>query len=413
MKLSVSHQLRIFADAAWRRRILLMVPFLVLLPLGLAFAKFGPKSYVARSLLLLQESGRDNPLARDAGPVRMQDRIAGLQALLKSDRVLSAAIADLANGEATADAKTLAGSAQDLSSALSLELLGNDFLEFKLKAPHKEGLGRKLEVVTVRFLEALLPAQDVVNVTQLLLDRRKEELDDAERRLNAFGNQIAAHLPPSYGADEAELNSRKIRLAQKQSELASLSAEVEVLRGSVGRTPAQVSALETEQALGRPGQARTTVRDTIDTSDLMKMQAGEARVDALRKEVDQSGRDVDKLQQRLTLAYAPIGRQLENLKSDARKARISYEQVAKNYTPPSKMRSTTILNAPERIKVIDAPRDPEQPTLSALKIMLIAFAASLLSAVGVAVIAELLDPRLRRRDQYEQVAGIPVLARLG
>ncbi len=77
--------------AAWRRRLLLTLPLLVMLPLSLLWWQLGPRTYVATSLMLLQETGATNPLAREsvgAPTGRIQDRIAGLQALLKSDRVL-------------------------------------------------------------------------------------------------------------------------------------------------------------------------------------------------------------------------------------------------------------------------------------------------------------------------------------
>ena len=41
-------------EIAWRRRFLLVVPFLIMLPMGIVGAVFFPSHYSARSLVMLQ-----------------------------------------------------------------------------------------------------------------------------------------------------------------------------------------------------------------------------------------------------------------------------------------------------------------------------------------------------------------------
>jgi hypothetical protein len=79
---------RALLTSGWRRRYLLLVPVLIMLPMSMMWALYGPRTYVAKSLMLLQEATSTNPLAKDSGgqATRIQERIAGLQALLKSDR---------------------------------------------------------------------------------------------------------------------------------------------------------------------------------------------------------------------------------------------------------------------------------------------------------------------------------------
>jgi uncharacterized protein involved in exopolysaccharide biosynthesis len=55
MNRSPRQVLRFLVQAAWRRRWLLIVPVLIMVPVGLAAAKFMPRTYVTRSLLMLQE----------------------------------------------------------------------------------------------------------------------------------------------------------------------------------------------------------------------------------------------------------------------------------------------------------------------------------------------------------------------
>ncbi|MBS0243856.1 MAG: hypothetical protein JSS20_16910, partial [Proteobacteria bacterium] len=77
MKQALLPLLLAVADAVWRRRYILCVPVLVLLPITVLYLKFGPRPYVAKSLLLMQENSRDNPLAGPKelpGFVNMQER---------------------------------------------------------------------------------------------------------------------------------------------------------------------------------------------------------------------------------------------------------------------------------------------------------------------------------------------------
>ena len=68
--------------------------------------------------------------------------------------------------------------------------------------------------------------------------------------------------------------------------------------------------------------------------------------------------------------------------------------------------------APERVKIIDAPVDPSAPTTPGrLLFVLAGLLGGLFMGIGLTVLAEIFDPRLRRLVDFEKAAGIPVLAR--
>ncbi len=71
-----------------------------------------------------------------------------------------------------------------------------------------------------------------------------------------------------------------------------------------------------------------------------------------------------------------------------------------------------LLNAPERIVVVDPPADPSFPKFS--RRMLMAGGLAALVALGflLALIAELTDPLIRQVSDFEHVSGLPVVARL-
>ena len=71
-----------------------------------------------------------------------------------------------------------------------------------------------------------------------------------------------------------------------------------------------------------------------------------------------------------------------------------------------------ILRAPERILVIDPPRDPQLPLLSKTKIIIIGLMLGTLLGAGFGLLAELFDTRVRSARQLANLIKAPVLARL-
>jgi uncharacterized protein involved in exopolysaccharide biosynthesis len=382
----------------WQRSRLAMVPVLVILPLGLAFAKFGPKTYAAKTLMLLQENARASPFASEL-PIQsnLQGRIAGLQALLKSERVLLRVMSDIEGADAPTDKKAVATWLKRFSSSLSLELVGNDFLEFQLTGKSPVGLGKQLEAVTSRFLEALLSSQDAISATAVLIARKEAELDAVVKEYEQLRAALGRRSPRDRAAAAAALERRQTELGEKVRALSALAAELEQQRrAAAGGDAVRVSAA--------PGADRPP-------ADRARLTALEARHAALAAEVVGLERARDALQLSSS-ADRGADKRLGELEQAVRDKRRSLEDYAKRFVAPLGARSTSILLAPERIKVIDEPRDPELPTTSALKIAIAAVAASLLAACGLVFLAELVDTTVRRGDQIEALTGAPVLARL-
>ena len=180
-----------FVQAAWRRRFLLIVPILVMIPISLAAAFMLPRTYVARTLLVTQE-GEASFLGRDAGQaVSPSQRVAGLEALLKSDQVLLPIVSAENPGDDNTSARRKVA---ELRRALSIELIGTDFLEIELKGSQQEGLGKKLHHILTRLFEVLL-TENAPTATQIVLQSSLEELRAAERRHAAIEAKLKELLP--------------------------------------------------------------------------------------------------------------------------------------------------------------------------------------------------------------------------
>ena len=413
--------IKIIIAAAWRRRYMLLLPLLLMLPLSLGWALYGPRTYVAKSLMLLQEATPTNPLAgRDlggAGTTPIQQRMAGLQALLKSDRVLGAVYRDL-SGEQPGNSKDMAAWIRDFSAALTVDLIGTDFLEFQLKGGNPKGLGKRLEAVTSRFLEALLPEQNALFASQVLFEKRKEELDSTERALAKFRQQLAERLPQGLSAPHGRLADVQAQLKTKEGLLLRINQEISDRRARLPAPNARVDQ-EISQLTRELGQLESRGPEAQPRFMQVKGQLSELfairDLDAARTRAEEEVRDLTRQADTLVRSVRqmqPVAEQLALLEREAAEAKEAYDEYARRYQRASATRTSGILNAPERIKLIDAPRDPEFPTSSALRVALMALLASIVLGLGLAIGAELLDPRMRLAEEVADATGLPLLARL-
>jgi uncharacterized protein involved in exopolysaccharide biosynthesis len=211
----VTRIIRDLVQGAWRRRLLIVLPILLMLPVSIAAAIILPKAYMTRALMQLQEAGRDNPFSREGDPAatiyRVQERFEGLRALFMSESVLAKALGVEADRLPPAEREAKIG---ELRQALSLDLIGGDFIEVKLVGEKPEGLGQRLEAVMASFLEALVPEQGGATAAQLMVNARRQELDALVRIREEVQRELAA-LPPNGSEDAAR------RLAVLDREIAA------------------------------------------------------------------------------------------------------------------------------------------------------------------------------------------------
>src|SRR5882672_6147890 len=101
MNRSTDEALRLAIAVAWRRRYLLIVPFLILPPCAFIAAALAPKQYEARMAVLVQDPARISPHLKDyvigggSNPSDLKEGMAALAALAKSDVVTTRALQDI------------------------------------------------------------------------------------------------------------------------------------------------------------------------------------------------------------------------------------------------------------------------------------------------------------------------------
>ena len=108
----------------------------------------------------------------------------------------------------------------------------------------------------------------------------------------------------------------------------------------------------------------------------------------------------------------PVIQEQKRLEESIRLAQESYDAIAKRFDNAQITGALGEFEAPERIKVIEAAADPVVPvTPGNMLFALAGILAGILAGAGLAGAAEVLDTRLRSRNQFEHATKVPVIAR--
>ena len=177
--------LRNIIGAAWRRRFLILIPFIILAAASLAASIMLPKTYRSTALILLQEEGGSDPLRRvDERTRDMRARVAALDALLKSDRVLSAVVKRHYNVDFKAAPAYGALLLELLRERLNIRIVGNHMFEISLTGSKPRELKNELDVVVERLFELLLvPSSATLSAPDFLIKRQELNIKKLEAQL--------------------------------------------------------------------------------------------------------------------------------------------------------------------------------------------------------------------------------------
>ena len=460
-------------NAAWRRRYLIVVPFLVMIPVSVIGAHFAPKTYEAKTILLLQETGMNNPFLKDyVVGLDVKDRFSALQALLKSEHVLRNVLRDIHGPEIERDDKKLAIMMHQLAGEVSVQLIGTDLIEFKLTGRQPQGLGAMLTSISRHFLDRLLsPERSSLGAAEDFLkdqkEKRRKDLQAAERAFASFKTENSDKLPAVYATTVQALGAMRQKLEEKVRELSASDAALKDIRQGltstnpiVGRleeamiqTTTELTALKSryteghsevqaaERRLKRLQEERrdylegVAKMDQVDVerlwnfaagqtqssekspppllvSQLLRLQEAKARQAALQNDVDQLKATVDELHRSMAL-HGPIEQELQRLEKEVTSARELYDLFSKRHDSAATSHALGAFTGPERVKIIDAPQDPRVPiTLPAIVYVLAGLFAGLSLGAALAVVAEMLDQQVRTASDFTSLLNAPVLARL-
>ena len=459
-------------QTAWRRRYLICVPFILMIPVSVIGARWAPKTYQAKTIVLLQETGKNNPFLRDyVVGLDVKDRFAALQALLKSEHVLLDVLRDIHGPEIEHDQIKLAFMMRQLAGEVSVELVGADLIEFKLKGRQPKGLGKTLASISKHFLDRLLTPEtsSLGDAEEFLKDQKEKRRKDLEQAETAFSNFKAENsdkLPAVYATTVQALGAMRQKLEEKTRELSDADASLKDIRHQLSTTNPIVGRLEeamiqatseltalksrytdehsevqaAEKRLERLQEERRVYMENVSkidqldidrlwnmasgqtqssekppallVSQLLRLQEARAKHAALHNDVDQLKTSVAEIHRTMAL-HGPIEQELQRLEKEVISAREMYEVFVKRHDSAATSRALGVFSGPERVKIIDAPQDPKFPiTLPPFVFMLAGLIAGLSLGLGLAVAAEMLDQQVRMATDFYALLRVPVIAKL-
>lgn len=457
---------------AWRRRYLIVIPALLLPPLAFGVGMTRPKTYQAQATILVQETAKLNPFLNDlaVGP-NLQERMPALQSLVHSAHILEGVLEDtgaITTGDSPQDR---ARKIRQLSSAISVQLLGNDLVAFRMKGPNGHGMAATLNALSKRFVERLLaPERSSIRESQVFLqqelDERMARLTEAQEALSVFKQNNKDRLPSLEGSMVQRLSALEQKLSDNRMQMQAAEAEIGNMRQRlIGTNPVigriEEDILQTSRRLGELMTRYTEEHSAVQAEQRTLRRLEEERETLLANADAMKGADLDRLWnlavsasgpdendtpsllitqmnrlQETNSAYArlkeetaalereveqlhtaiaetgPVMQEQKRLEEAIRIAQESHDGIAKRFDNAQITGSLGEFEAPERIKVIEAPIDPVVPVTPGSMLYLIGgILAGILAGAGLAVAAEVLDTRLRSREQFEAAAEVPVIAR--
>lgn len=467
--MSIYYRVFIILSASWRRRYAIAIPILVLPFIGLAIGLMSPSYYSSHTSMLIQETAKMNPFLKDlAVSAMLKERMSALHTLLHSRHILASVAMKrglLDEHSSSADHDRVIS---EMSSALTVRMLGKDLIRIDYTSSQLEGIKATLEEISKQFVEQLLaPERSSMRAsTQFLaehLKQRQQELHFAETALAEFKNRHAIDLPSFHLGNMTHLSSLKQRLVERTTELAgatrrlgSLDQQLSKTNPVLGRLEEKIVHIEGDLVLLRArytdqhskirgalrnlhslqaerlnilGQTQpsTTVSQlwaiaskdsradggqTLLVSQLENLQLARSEVDGLKEELV-SLQDMIAKGESQAANYGANESELSLLERSVKIKRELYEDFLLRHEKARITQSLSIFEQDKRIKVIDRPFTPASDNKLPLPLFFIfGLIGGILVGSGLALLLELSDTSLRRRDRLEAITGVPVLSRI-
>ncbi|AUI85983.1 chain-length determining protein [Vibrio azureus] len=453
---------------AWRRRVFIITPVLVLPLLGFVLSMIMPTKYVSHTSMLIQETAKMNPFLEDiAVSTGLKDRISALSTLLKSRHVLySVAKEQKLINESMAE-KEQEFIINDLASRLEVEQIGKDFIQINLSSPTPSGMAEILSSVSSHFVEQLLAPErssieDSSKFLTLHIDKRRQELDKAELAFAEYQN-IYSHATPEMQAQSlGRLASLKQTLSEKEALLAGVTRSLGSLDQQLSQTNPVIGKLEEKiieirseltllrskyteahslvqgkvRELNRLEEERSVLLNTkqpemnsnqlwdiaststtdsqggsqpLLVSQLHQLQLIRSQHELLTEETDSLRKMVEELEVSAN-RFGSTATEINRLSRDVAVKRELYDDLVERYEMAQLTGSLGVFEENKRVKVIDEPFNPTIPSnLSGFYFILLGAIGGLMLGAGLALILEISDGAIYSRLAIEKHLGAKVL----
>ncbi|CZF81134.1 Chromosome partition protein Smc [Grimontia celer] len=468
---TLTYKFLILLDGAWRRRYVIIMPILIFPLMGIAIGLLSPKQYISHTSMLIQETSKMNPFLEDlAISAQMKERFSGLQTLLHSRHILGKVAVERGYVKEDDSPQKLDEVIAQLSNGLNMVTIGKDVIRIDYRSNDPEGMKETLETVSDYVVEELLaPERSSMKDSSFFLsehiNKRREELDDAEAALSDFRSKHADGLPELQVANYARIEQLKQRLSEKEAEMAGaqkslggLDQQLSSTNPVIGSIEDQIVKIRSELALLKArytdqhslvqgalrnlrrleeqrAQLVESTQQTIDTaqlwdiassarmngdsesqplliSQLENLQEARSKVETLEEETASLRKMILQLEEKTNMS-GEKEQQIRKLERDLQVKRMLFEELLERQEKARLTSSLGVFEQDKRIKIIDRPYSPSTP--SNLPIIVFAIAGmvgGIFLGSGLAVLMELTDTTIRRINTLESITGAPVLTRI-
>ncbi|WP_261893525.1 GumC family protein [Vibrio cyclitrophicus] len=461
-------RLLVLLNAAWRQRYVIMVPILILPFVGFGVSKLAPTKYDAHTSMLIQETAKMNPFLEDiAVSTMLKDRISALRTLLHSRHVLYSVAEEpelITPEMSSLDREEIIS---DLSKRLSVTQLGKDFLKISLSSNTSIGMEATLQSVSEHFIEQLLAPerssiQDSSDFLKIHIDERSAELADAEEALALYVNENVHSTPEVQSQSLNRLASLKQTLAEKEAELSgvkkslgSIDQQLSKTNPVIGRLEDQIIDIRSELTLlqakytdrhsavqakvrelerlenerkmlldlKQPSMnsdqlwdiaSSTTLNKLSDTQPLLvtqlhSLQLVRAQFESLTEETKSLKTMIFELENKAN-NFGENAKEMYRLQRDVNIKRQLYDELTERYEMAQLTGSLGVFEQNKRVKIIDLPFTPSvKSNMPTFVFVLAGLVAGIGLGIGLAVLFELFDSSIKRKEEIEDILGVPVI----
>ncbi|WP_060982016.1 GumC family protein [Vibrio splendidus] len=455
-------------NAMWRQRYVIVLPILILPFVGFGVSKLAPTKYDAHTSMLIQETAKMNPFLEDiAVSTMLKDRLNALRTLLHSRHVLYSVADELQLTRPDMPELEKEEIITDLSQRLSVTQLGKDFLKISLTSHTPAGMEQTLRSVSEHFIEQLLAPErssieDSSNFLKIHIDKRRIELEKAEEALALYMNENMQSTPEVQSQSLNRLASLKQNLAEKEAELSgvekslgSIDQQLSKTNPVIGRIEDQIIDIRSEltllqakytnkhsavqakvRELDRLEKERTTLLEVTQpamnsdqlwdiassatlnklsntqpllVTQLHSLQLVRARFESLTEETKSLRTMIFELEHKAN-NFGENAKEMYRLKRQVEIKRQLYDELTERYEMAQLTGSLGVFEQNKRVKIIDLPFTPSMKSNMPTFIFILAgFAAGIGLGIGLAIVFELFDSSIKRKDEIEDILGVPVI----
>lgn len=452
---------------AWRRRIMICIPLLMLPLIGFSVGKL-LKTYEARMTILVQESTKLDASPGEVLETELSQRMPVLEALIRSPQIMGAVAADVGLVSPSMPEQERYDVARQLSSNLTITLIGGSWIELRLRGSSKEGLNQKLAHIANRFIAQLVDPErssvaNSVKFLQLQIDVREPLLRAVERDLYEFKDRNAEKLPERHEDNVKRLVELRQLLVNRRTALSNATAQATDVQSALGATSPVVQQLDEDivrlsgelaslqsnytemhpslQAMARQLRSledqrieaialiNTFVADNVEgfpsamgeapeqvnrrpllaPLQLEKLREARRQQVTLEQEIAHLQHETDLLQATVS-DQTRVGSELARLERDVAAQRDAYEKLVARLD--TARMSQELGSTVERARIIDASKQPESLGPSAREFTLAGILGGLILGFCLAVAAELSDSSVRSRSALERITRVRLLGRI-